>query len=120
MLPRLNKRFTCAEVRTISDAFAGVGIKRNGFLLLGGPRETRKTVEESLDFADSLHLDTLKITAELRIYPHTPLASTAVAEGLIRPDDNLLMPRFYMTPPLRDWLPERLAYRASLSLNEAG
>jgi radical SAM superfamily enzyme YgiQ (UPF0313 family) len=113
MLPQLNKRFTCAEVRKISDTLAGVSIKRYGFLLLGGPRETRETVEESLQFADSLHLDALKITVGLRIYPQTPLALTAIAETFIRPDDNLLMPRFYITPSLRDWLPERLARRGS-------
>lgn len=113
MLPQLNKRFTCPEVRTISDAFAGVGIKREGFLLLGAPGETRETVEESLAYADSLHLDGLKITVGLRIYPQTPLASIAVADSLIKPDDNLLLPRFYIVPSLRDWLPERVALRDS-------
>ena len=109
----LNKRFTCREVREISDALASVGIERYGFLLLGGPGETRESVEESLEFADSLHLDALKITMGLRIYPQTPLASSALADGLIRPDDDLLMPRFYITPCLRDWLPDRIARRES-------
>lgn len=113
MLPQLNKRFTCTEVRNVSDTLAGVGIKRYGFLLLGGPRETRETVEESLKFADSLHLDELKITVGLRIYPQTPLASTAVTEGLLKPDDNLLFPRFYISPLLQDWLPDRIARRGS-------
>jgi radical SAM superfamily enzyme YgiQ (UPF0313 family) len=113
ILPQLNKHFTCAEVRTISDAFAGVGIKRNGFLLLGGPQETRNTVEQSLAFADGLRLDALKITVGIRIYPHTPLALVAVAEGLVSPEDNLLLPRFYLTPELRDWLPERITLRES-------
>lgn len=111
MLPQLNKRFSCREVRDISETLAGVGIQRYGFLLLGGPGETRETVEESLGFADSLHLDALKITVGLRIYPHTPLASTALADGLIKPDDDLLKPRFYITPCLRDWLPEQMAGR---------
>ncbi len=52
-----------------------MGIKRIGFLLLGGPSETRDTVEESLEFAESLRLDSLKITVGIRIYPHTPLAA---------------------------------------------
>ncbi len=113
MLPQLNKRFTCTEVRKISDTLAGVGVKRYGFLLLGGPRETMETVEESLEFADSLHLDELKITVGLRIYPQTPLALTAVADGLLKSDDNLLFPRFYISPLLRDWLPDRIARRES-------
>jgi radical SAM superfamily enzyme YgiQ (UPF0313 family) len=113
ILPTLNKRFTCAEVKSISDGFARVGIKRDGFLLLGGPCETRETVEKSLDFADGLRLDALKVTVGLRIYPHTPLASVAVTDGIISPDDTLLLPRFYITPTLRKWLPERIARRGS-------
>jgi hypothetical protein len=51
-----------------------------------------------------LHLDALKITVGLRIYPETPLAATALAEGVIAPDEDLLWPRFYLAPPLTDWL----------------
>lgn len=109
VLKQLNKRFSCADVKAISAMFSAAGIKRNGFLLLGGPGETRETVAESLAFADSLHLDGLKVTVGLRIYPGTPLHSTAVAEGVVRPDDDLLWPRFYLTARLRDWLPERIA-----------
>jgi radical SAM superfamily enzyme YgiQ (UPF0313 family) len=109
MLQMLNKRFNCSEVQIISEMFADVGIKRFGFLLLGGPGETRDSVEESLAFAESLHLDFLKITVGIRIYPHTPLASMAVAEGVVRWDDDLLFPRFYLAAALRDWLPERVA-----------
>ncbi len=108
-LAQFNKRFTCSEVRSISDILAGVGIKRNGFLLLGGPSETRQTVEESLAFAASLHLDSLKITVGIRIYPETRLASAALAEGMLTPNDNLLQPRFYLSPSVQDWLPDRIA-----------
>lgn len=83
MLPQLNKRFTGREVREISDTLAAVGVQCYGFLLLGGPGETRETVEESLEFADSLRLDALKITVGLRIYPQTPLASSALADGAL-------------------------------------
>ena len=114
VLKRLNKRFSCAEVKAISAMFSAAGIKRNGFLLLGGPGETRETVEESLAFADSLHLDGLKVTVGLRIYPNTTLHSIAVAEGVVRPDDDLLWPRFYLTAGLRDWLPERIAGYSAL------
>jgi radical SAM superfamily enzyme YgiQ (UPF0313 family) len=109
MLASLHKRFEMEEVRTVATAFAEVGIFRRGFLLLGGPGETRESVEESLAFADSLHLDALKITVGLRIYPGTPLATTALAEGMIRPDDDLLWPRFYLAGEVADWLPERIA-----------
>jgi radical SAM superfamily enzyme YgiQ (UPF0313 family) len=109
MLESFNKRFTLAEVRTVSTMFREAGIQRWGFLLLGGPGETRETVEESLDFADSLNLDALKVTVGLRIYPETPLYTSALEEGVISEGDDLLWPRFYLASSLRDWLPERIA-----------
>lgn len=116
MLRSFNKRFKAEEVRTIVKMFGETGIARMGFLLLGGPGETTKTVEESLAFADSLDLESLKITVGIRIYPQTALAATALAEGAIQPDEDLLWPRFYLAAGLRDWLPERVAaYRASRS-----
>jgi len=115
VLRQLNKRFDCAEVVTIAAMFRDAGIKRNGFLLLGAPGETRDSVEESLAFADGMHLDALKVTVGLRIYPRTPLARMAIADGVISPDDDLLFPRFYLTPGLRDWLPARIAERDSRS-----
>ncbi len=108
ILKNMNKRFTPAEVRRISEMLSAQGIKQMGFLLLGSPRETRGSVEESLIFADSLKLDSLKITAGIRIYPHTPLAKKAVAEGVISSDDDLFFPRFYIAKGLGDWLPETL------------
>jgi radical SAM superfamily enzyme YgiQ (UPF0313 family) len=109
MLRSLNKQFDKSEVSEISKMFAEVGIKRMGFLLLGGPGETKDSVEESLSFADALNLEALKITIGLRIYPQTPLARTTLAEGLISADDDLLSPRFYLAPELREWLPERIS-----------
>lgn len=112
ILKNLNKHFTPDEVRRSVELLGAHGIRKMGFLLLGGPGETRETVEESLAFARSNPLDALKITAGIRIYPHTALAAIALAEGLITPDDDLLQPRFYMAPGLEPWIHERLA-RAS-------
>jgi len=108
ILKNMKKRFTPEEVRQISEILSEQGIKRMGFLLLGSPGETRESVEESLVFADSLRLDTLKITAGVRIYPHTSLAKRAIEEGMIAPHDELLFPRFYLAKGLEDWLPETL------------
>ena len=114
VLASLKKLFNADEVKMVAKMFADAGIFRRGFLLLGGPGETRESVEESLAFADSLNLDALKITVGVRIYPETPLAATALAEGMIRADDDLLRPRFYLAPRLTDWLPERIAaYKTS-------
>jgi radical SAM superfamily enzyme YgiQ (UPF0313 family) len=109
VLRAMNKRFDAREVRQVSQRLATHGIRRIGFLLLGGPEETRDSVEESLPFAESLRLDQLLITIGIRIYPGTPLAQRAVAEGRISRDDNLLLPRFYLAPGLEPWIYERVS-----------
>ena len=109
ILRELHKRFTPDDVRATSDLLAAHGIRRIGFLLLGGPGETRETVEESLAFAESLHLDMLKITVGVRIYPGTPLARRAVRDGMISSEDDLLRPRFYLAHGLEPWIRERVA-----------
>jgi radical SAM superfamily enzyme YgiQ (UPF0313 family) len=102
----MNKRFHPGEIRQASRLLADYGIQQMGFLLLGGPGETKETVEESLSFADSLPINALKLTIGIRIYPYTSLAATALQEGLISPDDNLLFPTFYMVKDLEPWLRE--------------
>ncbi len=104
MLKQFNKRFTTADVRKTSRLLKKYHIAQMGFLMLGGPGETRDTVMQSLDFMDSLNPDVIKITAGIRIYPDTLLAKTARKEGMISPDDNLLMPTFYIRKELDDWL----------------
>jgi len=109
----MNKRFDPDNVRQARELFARHNIAVMGFLLLGGPLETKKTAEESLAFAESLNLDLLKVSVGIRIYPETALARSAVEDGIITADDNLLLPRFYMVPGLEDWLRETVQARAA-------
>jgi radical SAM superfamily enzyme YgiQ (UPF0313 family) len=117
MLRDMNKRFSPRDIRRASDMFEEAGIRRMGFLLLGGPGETRETVAESFDFVESLNLDALKITVGIRIYPYTKLAGIAVEEGRIAADDNLLKPRFYCVKDLEEWLRQTVAERAARHRN---
>jgi radical SAM superfamily enzyme YgiQ (UPF0313 family) len=109
MLKSMNKRFTPEDVRRTCDMLADHGIFQMGFLLLGGPGETRSSVEESVAFADSLPVNVMKIAPGIRIYPFTSLAKQALEEGMITPDDNLLFPKFYIVPELEDWLLEAVS-----------
>ena len=114
ILENLNKQFTLKEVRRTSAMFAAQGIEQLGFLLLGGPGETKQSVEESLAFADSLKLDVLRLTAGIRIYPDTQLAKTAENQGLISSESNLLYPHYYLSKEVEKWLYKRLKeWRAS-------
>jgi len=104
ILAKMNKKYLPADVRQISERLKNFGIARMGFLLLGGPGETKDTVNESLEFADALDLEAMKITIGIRIYPDTALHRTAIKEGLISAEDDLLIPRFYIAAGLESWL----------------
>lgn len=108
VLRQLNKHFTPAEILDLSNRLAASSIRRMGFLLLGGPGETRESVERSLAFARQLAPELLRITVGIRIYPDTPLAKRALEEGVIGPDDDLLRPHFYLAPGLDPWIYERV------------
>ena len=107
VLKAMGKHFTLDEIKRTSSLLAENSVRQTGFLMLGGPGETRETVEQSLAFVDDLKLNLLKITVGIRIYPNTSLARTAAAAGLIAGDDSLITPHFYLEPKLADWLPQR-------------
>jgi radical SAM superfamily enzyme YgiQ (UPF0313 family) len=106
ILKSMNKKFTLEAARQTSEMLGDQGIHRMGFLLLGGPGETKESVQESLAFVESLRLEAVKITVGIRIYPGTALARTAKQEGVISDEGDLLFPRFYIARGLEDWLPE--------------
>ncbi len=109
ILQYLNKKFQPEEVHYTARLLHKYEINRMGFLLLGGPGESKESVARSLAFADALNLESLKITMGIRIYPSTPLARTALREGVITPANNLLFPTFYLAQGLEPWLQETLA-----------
>ena len=105
----MNKKFKPYEIRETSYLLTKNDIRQMGFLLLGGPGETRETVQQSLDFVDAMQPDSLKVTVGIRIYPDTPLSKYAAQKGVIAPDDDLLFPTFYLEKELENWLPETVA-----------
>jgi radical SAM superfamily enzyme YgiQ (UPF0313 family) len=104
VLAGMGKRFDVKDVRRTARLLGDAGIRRMGFLLLGGTDETQESALESLRFADMLNLEAVKLTVGIRIYPYTRLAAVARAEGVIGTDDDLLRPCFYIRRGLEDWL----------------
>ena len=117
VLSSMRKQFDIEEVRRAAKMIRHHHIKTSGFLLLGGPGETRNSVEESLDFAESLDLDSLKISIGIRIYPQTEVARTAMNEGLISSEQDLLFPKFYIANGLEEWLYEVTEQRMKSNIN---
>lgn len=104
ILKKMNKQYRTKDIRRVSALLKECGIRRMGFLLFGGPGETRETVQESLEFVDSLALEMVKVTVGLRIYPGTELASHARQNGNIPSDDSLLFPKFYIENGMEEWI----------------
>lgn len=102
VLERLEKGFTAAKVHEVAERVEKAGIRALWIFLVGGPGETRKSLEETLRFArwrldrgDSVYL-----TVGLRIYPGTTLHRIAISEGRVAADDSLLDPSFYFSEGL--------------------
>jgi hypothetical protein len=87
-------------IKTCNDA----GMMSMVFVILGGPGEDRDTLQETFDALEEAAPDKVFAVGGIRIYPGTPLAVTAVDEGVIRSDDSLLMPSFYVSKRLGDGL----------------
>jgi radical SAM superfamily enzyme YgiQ (UPF0313 family) len=117
ILHHMKKKFDLKEVRRAAELIRQHKIRSMGFLLLGGPGETKETAEASLDFAESLQLEAMRVSIGVRIYPETDVGRIAVEEGLISSEQDLLQPRFYLAKGLEDWLYEAVARRSANNPN---
>ncbi|MFC1495404.1 B12-binding domain-containing radical SAM protein [Thermodesulfobacteriota bacterium] len=106
ILVSMNKEYRADTVLKSIENFKQNNISVMGFLLLGGPGETRDTVMRSLEFAEKSGADSLKVTSGIRIYPGTQLAEIALKQGMVEKGDDLLYPRFYLEKNLEGWLDE--------------
>jgi radical SAM superfamily enzyme YgiQ (UPF0313 family) len=104
MLKKLNKSFTAMDVKEAIKTCKDAGMMSMVFVILGGPGENSDTLRETFDALEESAPDKVFAVGGIRIYPGTPLAVTAVDEGVIRPDDSLLMPSFYVSERLGDGL----------------
>lgn len=99
VLERLEKGFDAAKVREVADRVQASGIRALWIFLVGGPGETRDTLEETIRFADERlrRGDAVYATVGLRIYPGTTLHRIALTEGILEETSTLLDPTFYFS-----------------------
>jgi radical SAM superfamily enzyme YgiQ (UPF0313 family) len=111
VLARLEKGFDAQQVRNVAERVERAGMRVLWIFLVGGPGETRETLDETLRFAEwrLSRGDAVYLTVGLRIYPGTTLQRIAADEGVIDAGDPLLTPAFYFSPALnRDFAVARL------------
>lgn len=103
MLAHLRKGFDIEEVSRLINLLRENGITFYLSIMIGGPGETRLTVEESIRFAIKVNASMTTFRMGIRITPLTGLHQTALEEGVVKPGQNLLEPCFYVSNSIRDW-----------------
>jgi radical SAM superfamily enzyme YgiQ (UPF0313 family) len=104
VLRGLGKGFGRQQVERTLKLLQEADLPYTCFLLLGGPGETRETVQESVALLEGYEPKMVNLKAGLRIHPGVPLHRLALAEGVVTPADNLLWPKFYLAPAIREWI----------------
>jgi radical SAM superfamily enzyme YgiQ (UPF0313 family) len=98
ILGALRKPFLQEALRTAARACREAGLPVAYYLIFGGPGETAETVAETRALIDELRPHAVLAFIGIRIYPNTPLYGIAVSEGIVAGSDDLLLPRFYISP----------------------
>lgn len=111
MLNNMNKNRSPDEAILTSKRCIDLKIEQLIHMIVGGPGETLETVQASLNRLETI--DSYKgnlwqgdgdviVFIGMRIYPHTPLQQIAEDEGIIKKGENLLKPKFYISPKIKD------------------
>jgi len=78
----------------------------------GEPGETSDTVDAKLSFLRQIKPALANLRVGVRIMPNSPVADSALKEGLITDESDLIRPSFYIAEPVRDWIVDRLQAEA--------
>ena len=97
VLKAYGKKFTAADVINASATCNELDIPYAHFMILGGYGESDATLDET--FANSRKIENTVFFpfVGMRIYPGTILQKYAIQEKVIRADNDLLEPRYYVS-----------------------
>ena len=82
-------------------------------MTFGEPGDTESSVEQKLDFLKRVDAAFSVLRVGTRVLPNTAVAQTALREGLIESESELMRPTFYTDAGVRDWLADRLREEAA-------
>jgi radical SAM superfamily enzyme YgiQ (UPF0313 family) len=112
MLVNLSKSFSVDDIRNASRLCREAGVDFAHYMLFGGPGESVATIDETFALCDELDASAIIAMTGIRIFPGTQLYDRAKADGVITDETEMLMPVFYISPPLKETLCELVATRA--------
>ena len=102
MLKNMGKSFTVSDLQSASDICQKAGISFCHSLLLGGPGETMKTVNQTLETILGMSPTAVICMVGIRIFPKTKLSLIAENEGIVGPNTDFLKPVFYLSSAIKD------------------
>lgn len=107
ILDELNKNITLEQIERAICLTKGAKIKTLGYFMLGNPKETEKTIDESIKLIKKLDLDDIKITF-FTPYPGSKIFSIVKRFGFFNDDwkklDANLGPAFVPENLTKDYL----------------
>ncbi len=101
VLEAYQKGFTFDDIRQSTELAQQTNVGCCHYFIAGGPGETAATLRQSFAHAEHLKPATILAVVGMRIYPGTALHDRAVAERQLQSEDNLLVPRYYLAPGLK-------------------
>jgi radical SAM superfamily enzyme YgiQ (UPF0313 family) len=117
MIANLRKEFEPDDLRQASTLCHKYRLKFCHSLIFGGPGETQQTVTETIALMDELKPTAVVAMTGIRVLPGTGMVEIALRDGQIDADDNLLYPKFYISPALGDELIARIEAYAHAHAN---
>lgn len=97
MLEKYGKPFRVDDIMRICDYCTSLEIDHAHFLILGGYGETDATLDETFKNSEKITRTVFFPFIGMRIYPGTRLHEIALTENIVRQDDNLLKPVYYVS-----------------------
>jgi len=95
VLQGLGKNYNAADVMRITNTCDELNQTYTILLMFGGPDETEHTVKETWENLRNAKNANFGIVTGVRIYPSTQMAQTALKDGIIASENELLAPTFY-------------------------
>ena len=100
VLRALGKPFPQEQIGAASRACREADVPDAHYLIFGGPGESPDTMAETFAFFDEIAPRAVLAFLGIRVYPHTGLHEMAVSDGVVDASDDLLAPRFYVSPEI--------------------
>jgi radical SAM superfamily enzyme YgiQ (UPF0313 family) len=111
-LTALEKGFTVRDVRRTARLAKASGMRSAWFFILGGPGETRETVDETIRFIETELNDSRCLSilmTGVRVLPGTGMAALATRQGIVARNHDYAAPTFYVSPDVEeDWIVARV------------